>query len=65
MAEKGEDKAIQSSWEGDRKIIQNRGGFQKYLHRDSENGKPKVSQEGFPNYQVMIRKNMEIVALRN
>ena len=29
------------------------------LHRDSKNDKPKVSQEGFPNYLVMFRKNME------
>ena len=29
------------------------------LHRDSKNDKLKASQEGFPNYLVMFRKNIE------
>ena len=56
MAEMGEDKAIQSSWEGDRKIIQTEVVFRSTCTGNSENGKPKASQDGFLNYLLMFRK---------
>ena len=54
----GEDKAIQALGRAIDRSYKT-GVVFRNLHRDSKNDKPKASQEGFLNYLVMFRKNME------